>query len=467
VTTDCLTFHSIWTAKFTVSEFLKRLTGQFWRKEFEWGLRGIRIFLAVTFLAVFIATLAECQPFSHYWQVVPDPGPRCRQGYAQLITMGTCDIITDLLLVVFPIPIIVTSAMPTKRKVSLTLLFSLSLALVGITAYRVPAVIERRGSQQFRSLIASFEILAATAVSNAVVIGSFIRDRGVKKQKYRHNSVTSSLERTPTRRTTITQHHWGSDADLVGDIGMRLDPDLQSRVASTPRAPPMAQTASVSRIGTRDIPDIPEIPKDWTLASGARQDHDRDSLETDSTGAPDQKGDIKKSTSAPAALDLENGEPPPPPPQHTLGKMSFFDVGGLMESSTPPPTSSRQSSSPATTIHAQDFAIQTPSAQTSRRGSRALLSDVGGLLSSHVEEPSQRRTPHSSRTSQQPPPMVRNFSRGGTAYNGRSAGRRSNADENNSPTPPYRAEPDVTGPTQTGSELMSFVDVGGLLGGNT
>jgi hypothetical protein len=446
-----LTFGSIWTAKFTVSEFLKRLTGQFWRKTFEWGLRGIRIFLVVTFVAVFMATLSECQPFDHYWQVVPDPGPKCRQGYAQLITMGTCDIVTDILLVIFPIPIIITSAMPTKRKVSLTLLFSLSLALVGITAYRVPAVIDRKGSQQFRSLIASLEILAAAAVSNAVVIGSFIRDRGVKKQKYKIGSISSSLERTPTRRTTITQHHWGSDADLVGDLGMRLDPHLQSRVASMPRAPPMA---SVSRTTTNGI------KKDWTMASGARHDHDGESLETDSNDAPDQKADIKKSKSAPVALDLENletSEPLPPTP----GKMSFFDAGGLMENSTSPPSSSRQSSSPATTIHAHDFAIQAPSSQASRRGSRAMLSDVGGLLSSHTEEPSQRRpTPVHRSSSQQVPPIVRNFSRGG-AYNGRNAGRQST-----SPTPPYRPEPDVSGPTQTGSDMMSFVDAGGLLGGS-
>jgi hypothetical protein len=72
--------HSIWMAKFTVSEFLKRLTERFWKKGYEWCLRGIRIFLFVTFITVFIATLAECHPFRKYWQVIPDPGPQCRQG---------------------------------------------------------------------------------------------------------------------------------------------------------------------------------------------------------------------------------------------------------------------------------------------------------------------------------------------------------------------------------------------------
>ena len=106
---------SLWIAKFTISEFLKRLTSQVWKRSYELGLRFIRYFLAVTFLAVVIATLSECQPFHHYWQIVPDPGPKCRQGVAQLITMGASDIITDVLLVIFPIPIVIKSNMAFRR----------------------------------------------------------------------------------------------------------------------------------------------------------------------------------------------------------------------------------------------------------------------------------------------------------------------------------------------------------------
>ena len=106
---------SLWIAKFTISEFLKRLTSQVWKRSYERMLQFIRWFLALTFAAVIVATLAECQPFYLYWQLIPDPGPRCRQGYAQLITMGASDVITDLLLVCFPIPIVIKSAMVLKR----------------------------------------------------------------------------------------------------------------------------------------------------------------------------------------------------------------------------------------------------------------------------------------------------------------------------------------------------------------
>ena len=107
--------NSLWIAKLTVSEFLKRLTSRFWKRSYEVGLQTIRYFLLITFVGVLIATLSECQPFDHYWQVIPDPGAKCRQGVAQLVTMGVSDIVTDLLLVCFPIPIVLKSQMHIKR----------------------------------------------------------------------------------------------------------------------------------------------------------------------------------------------------------------------------------------------------------------------------------------------------------------------------------------------------------------
>ncbi|KAG7004881.1 DNA-directed RNA polymerases I, II, and III subunit RPABC1 [Physcia stellaris] len=273
----------LWIAKFTVSEFLKRLTSQVWKKSYEIGLQFIRWFLALTFVAVIIATLAECRPFYGYWQLIPDPGPACRQGHAQLITMGASDVITDLILIVFPIPIVIKSAMATKRKISLVLLFSLSFTLVAITIYRVIGVIDRHSDQQFRSLLASLEILAAAAVSNAVVLGSFIRDRGEKKKRFRFGSTggTSSLDIAPQQRTrTITQRNWGSDADLVGDVGMRLGPDLENDREAIPRPAPMALPLASQAHTTPKI----ALNTNWNFPSRPSAESDETDLEAAEKG---------------------------------------------------------------------------------------------------------------------------------------------------------------------------------------
>ena len=175
----------LWTSKLTISEFLKRMTYLVWRRSYQLTLHAIRLVLLLTFVAVVVSTLVECHPVSHYWQVVPDPGPRCRQAFAQLYTMASCDVLTDVLLIAFPIPLVWRSGRPLRRKCLLTALFALSAVMVVVALLRVPHVVARHGSQQYRTAWASGEILASACVSNAVVIGSFLRDKGLKRNKFR------------------------------------------------------------------------------------------------------------------------------------------------------------------------------------------------------------------------------------------------------------------------------------------
>ncbi|KAH9859654.1 hypothetical protein IAQ61_011435 [Plenodomus lingam] len=343
----------IWMAKFTVSEFLKRLTERFWNKSAERGLRFIRVFLVVTFFMVFIATLAGCHPVTHYWQVVPDPGPECRQGYAQLLTMGIADIITDILLIAFPIPIILTSGMTLKRKLSLIALFSLSVILIIVTGARMPMVIERQGLQQFRTVFASSEILAATIVSNAIVLGSFLRDRGIKKTKFKAPSTIDSMERRESARR-FTIQTCSSDEDLARSLGYRTKPELLEKTNSVPRPAPVA---------------------DLDLLSSTKQSGPF----TDSSWRfPDQDPDV---TQGVGMLKPEDIKDPMPSPRGGR-RVSWFDVGGLLENST-------VGSSPTDSVIAHDFASQP------RRGSRAsnsIISNARNFL------PPARR---SSRLSQQ------------------------------------------------------------------
>lgn len=348
----------IWMAKYTVSEFLKRLTERFWKRGYEWGLRVIRIFLVVTFVAVVIATLAECQPFTHYWQVIPTPEPRCRQGYAQLITMGVADIITDVLLIAFPIPIIIRSGMPMKRKISLVGLFSMSGVLIVITGARVPMVIERRGVQQFRSMFASSEILAATIVSNAIVLGSFLRDRGLKKAKFKAPSTTDSIERRGSARTQTLQQ-WGSDEDLARSLGYRTKPELVEKRTSVPRPAPMAD---LGLLAPNKQPG-PFVNTNWQF--------------------PVKEGSLLQSSSNSTAKAVDIRDPMPSPRASSGRRVSFFDVGGLLENG------SATAPSPTDSVIAHDFAPQP------RRGSRASNSVI---LNGRSYPPPARR---SSRLSQQ------------------------------------------------------------------
>ncbi|GAD98105.1 integral membrane protein, putative [Paecilomyces variotii No. 5] len=420
----------IWTAKYTVCEFLSRVTGITWRRSIQLILRFLYYFLATTLIAVIISTLAECQPFDHYWQVVPDPGPRCRSGYANLITMGACDVITDVLLVAFPIPLILKTTMPLKRKIALVLLFALSLVLVAITCYRVPTVIRHHGSQQRRSVIASLEILAATAVSNAVVIGSFIRDRGIKKPKFKQpfgSISTSDMDRSSVRRPTFTHHQWGSDTDLASELGFRLHPDLQDPEFKSLRPAPLLSPRSPAQTGS--------IDPNWSF--------NRNSIgtEDDRVSADDSLGGQKIS---PHEYIETNHTPHNSAGKMSPRKVSFFDVGGLLDEPVSPTT-------PAPASRALPDRVPPVPDNRYRRGSRALLEDVGGLLSTG----SGLRIKGVSR----PRSRTRSTSR----HSSKRGLRRSSTSPN--PAPPYRAEPEVSSPTVRGN-MMELQDAGGLLSRN-
>jgi len=98
--------------------FVRSLAEPFWKSSQKILMRCLHAFLIITFLAVVISDLAACQPFSHYWQVIPDPGTHCRGGYAYLFTMATFNIITNLGLFLFPLPAVLISRLSKKQLVS-------------------------------------------------------------------------------------------------------------------------------------------------------------------------------------------------------------------------------------------------------------------------------------------------------------------------------------------------------------
>lgn len=374
-----LLHYSIWTAKYAICEFLRRMTTTAWQKLYQTSMRFVQIFLATTFVAVFLATLTECQPITHYWQVVPDPGPHCRLGYANLLTMGVCDILTDLLLVAFPIPFVLLSKLPLSRKIGLVLLFSLSLALVAITAYRVPSVISRDGLQTYRSLVASLEILAATAISNFIVIGSFVRDRGAKKTKFKREvrsySISESVEgRSLQRQVTVTTHRKGSDVDLANELGYRLDPNLQYPESKLPRPAPVALASREFAAMTGGVDPKPSANRHSV------------GTESDLTSRSDSLIGVKVHPHEYIHQHPSGRVSPSPSTRNSPRKVSFFDVGHLLDASPPRPAQAIPSSVPLSPP-----TVSASSPLLSQQRSPAFFHDIGGLFSRSLTSPNSPR----------------------------------------------------------------------------
>ncbi len=294
--------------------------------------------------------------------------------------MATCDVLTDLLLVIFPIPIIVGSTMSVRRKIQLVLLFSLSLSVVCVTLYRVPHIFEHHGRQQYRSLLASIELLFATAAANALVLGSFVRDRGLKKQKFRRNSNADSFDRSSGPRRPTMHRHWGSDEDLVRDVGLAVEPELR-QIAEQPDDQ-FGGTASLAPTNTNDRKRSNEAASDDVLLP-----HNQ----------------LSKIESLPGPK-----------------KMAFFDVGGLLDDSVGTSSASYRRGSYTSTIdphslHPAPSPTVPASSSGLRRGSAALLQDLGGLLGPLNSRSS--RTKSRTGTELQPIPQAGQEHNGGSRRN--------------------------------------------------
>ncbi len=185
------------------------------------------------------------------------------------------------------------------------------------------------------------------------------------------------MDRSSTRRGTITAHHWGSDADLASDVGMRLDPELREHQCVTRPAPVMLSATRRERTSPSAVVDL-----NWkfpSASSGSTPTGEDEEAESDRAHSPGETSMM------------------------TPRRMSFFDVGGLLENSyggRPPQVMLTSSDDPTPS---PPISRDSTTSQPVRKGSRAFMEDMGGLLTPHDEIP---RTP---------PSPTRNFSRPTTA----------------------------------------------------
>ena len=217
--------------KLVTLEFFNRLVGVSGKKKFVRLLLFTRITLAATFIAAVISNLAECTPFRLYWQVTPDPGPKCRQAYANLMTVTAGNVLTDVMLIVFPVPIVMQSRLKPGQKALLIGLFSLHLVPVIIAIYRLPEIIEEHGYQATRTMWASVEILAATFATNALAIGTFVRDKGIKKRKFRYEPPNSTVRSRQESRAANNKASWDEDEGDETDGSHKIDKEGPRRAA--------------------------------------------------------------------------------------------------------------------------------------------------------------------------------------------------------------------------------------------
>jgi hypothetical protein len=190
-------------------------------------------------------------------------------------------------------------------------------------------------------------------VANAIILGSFLRDRGVKKSKFKAPSTTESMERRGSTRR-YTNQPCSSDEDLARSLGYRTKPELTEKPSTVPRPAPVA--------------NIDLFNKQEGLFANSNWQFPQQEL-----GITNSHDEVK-----PSVADIRDPMPSP----RAGRRVSWVDAGGLLDNSAVTP-------SPTDSVITHDFAPQP------RRNSRASSSI---MQNSRAYPPQTRR---GSRLSQQ------------------------------------------------------------------
>jgi hypothetical protein len=138
-----------WTIKACLLFLYARLTqGTSIRQ--KWAVRFVSAFCAVTYIVVtFMFVFFWCSPTPEYWAVPVNPKKsesaieswkgielratvQCATYYNHMIFATACNIASDIMLILLPIPIVINISLPKKRKIGLCCVFGLGLFNVSL-----------------------------------------------------------------------------------------------------------------------------------------------------------------------------------------------------------------------------------------------------------------------------------------------------------------------------------------------
>ncbi|KAA8644967.1 hypothetical protein EYZ11_004499 [Aspergillus tanneri] len=156
---------------------------------------------AATYVTVQVVTFTECDPFNHYWQVLPDPGT-CSRAQLQLIVVGVLNVVTDAMLIALPLPVLIMVKRSMMEKLQLTALFAIGFFIVAITIIRLPQNAQNSTKQVNRTTWASVELLAAAIVANAPVLYGFYH--GHREESRSRATATSSGPHSSRDRALVS-----------------------------------------------------------------------------------------------------------------------------------------------------------------------------------------------------------------------------------------------------------------------
>ncbi|KAM3069507.1 hypothetical protein ACMFMG_005615 [Clarireedia jacksonii] len=195
------------------------------------------LLIAITYVGSMIVIPCQCLPFRKQWQINPNPGNNCLPGYSkvQMQSIIPINAITDIYLLLIPMPMIFWTyrGIPTSKRISLLVLFSAGLILIGFAILHALAIVGVEGdttSSEAWSLRESFVAVLATNLPiilpliqhwyhvyrGEAKLGSFTGTPISQGLELTHRYTTSNTSRSRSRKESIAKSvAWDSDEQVM------------------------------------------------------------------------------------------------------------------------------------------------------------------------------------------------------------------------------------------------------------
>lgn len=124
----------IWCLKFTMLFFYRRLTlGSLQNKM----VRYLFWICGATYIAVFLTVTFGCHPYHLNWQVSPITPWKCSFRLQNFIVTAVLNILTDIALLLIPVPLLWKLKIPIQKKLVISLILSSGLFVITAAIIRI------------------------------------------------------------------------------------------------------------------------------------------------------------------------------------------------------------------------------------------------------------------------------------------------------------------------------------------
>ncbi|KAG9193561.1 hypothetical protein G6011_03596 [Alternaria panax] len=157
----------IWTLKLNMLFLYRRVVSMVWVKMF---IVPTMVFVGATAISIWILLGTACRPFHKIWQILPDPGKYCMpQSPAFLVTILVLNLVTDVCIMLIPIPIIIPLKISWGRKIGLMIMFSGAMFIMIAAILRVYFVMALQQGQT-AAIWSCREDIVAVIIGQATII---------------------------------------------------------------------------------------------------------------------------------------------------------------------------------------------------------------------------------------------------------------------------------------------------------